>query len=93
MTKCVTPRFVLGETFSTTNAQNTLNQEDVLAAMARHHHGDWGDLCEEDKAMNEQAVEHGQRIFSAYHDFDGIKFYIITEHDRSVATVLLPEDY
>jgi len=28
-----------------------------------------------------------------YHGTNGVKFYIITESDRSVTTVLLPEDY
>ncbi len=35
----------------------------------------------------------GNRSFLVYYDRDGTKFYIITEHDRSVTTVLLPEDY
>ena len=87
------PRFSLGQTVSTSNAQNTLNQEDVLIAMGRHHRGDWGDLCDEDRQANEQALEQNERLFSVYHDRDGTKFYIITEHDRSVTTVLLPEDY
>ncbi len=87
------PKLSLGQTVSTSNAQNTLNQEDVLNAMARHSRGDWGDLCEEDRQANEQALEHHKRLFSVYYDRDGTKFYIITEHDRSVTTVLLPEDY
>jgi len=87
------PKFSLGQTVSTSNAQNTLNQEDVLNSMARHNRGDWGDLCDEDLQANEQALEHNGRLFSIYHDRDGTKFYIITEHDRSVTTVLLPEDY
>ena len=86
-------KFALGQTVTTRNALNTLNPEDVLTAMKRHHSGDWGDLCEQDIAENERALEHGGRLFSLYHDREGIKFYIITEHDRSVTTVLLPEDY
>ncbi len=87
------PKFALGQTVSTRNALNTLNAEDVLEAMNRHHSGDWGDLCEEDRQANEQALEYDERLFSVYYDRDGTKFYIITEHDRSVTTVLLPEDY
>ena len=30
---------------------------------------------------------------SVYYAQDGTKFWIITEGDRSVTTVLLPEDY
>ena len=50
------PKFSLGQTVSTSNAQNTLKQEDVLKAMGRHSRGDWGDLCEEDRQANEQAA-------------------------------------
>lgn len=61
--------------------------------MARHGAGDWGDLCEEDRQANERALEHGGRLVSVYRDREDTKIYIITEHDRSVTTVLLPEDY
>ena len=93
MATAADPKFSLGQTVSTSNAQNALNQEDVLNTTARHSRGDWGDLCDEDRQANEQALEHGERLFSVYHDRDSTKFYIITEHDRSVTTVLLPEDY
>jgi hypothetical protein len=44
--------------------------------------------------MNDAAVEHGNdRIISVYKDGKGVKFWIITEADRSATTVLLPEDY
>ncbi len=65
------PKFSLGQTVSTSNAQKTLNQEDVLNAMARHSRGDWGDLCDEDRQANEQALEHEERLISVYHDRDG----------------------
>ena len=87
------PKFSLGRTVSTRNALDTLDPEDVQASMGRHHVGDWGDLCEEDRQSNERALEKGGRLFSVYYDREGVKFYIITEHDRSVTTVLLPEDY
>ena len=34
--------------------------------LARHAQGDWGDLCDEDHDMNDQAVRSGERILSAY---------------------------
>ena len=91
--KKMQPKFPLGRTVSTCNALNTLNPEDVLTTMKRHHSGDWGGLCEQDIAENERALELGGRLFSAYRDREGTKFYITTEHDHSVTTVLLPEDY
>lgn len=62
-------------------------------ALARHAAGDWGDLCDEDWHTNNEAPKNGARLFSAYHSDDGVKFWIITEADRSVTTVLLPEEY
>ena len=86
-------RFPLGQTVITPNARDTLDAEDVWLCMGRHQRGDWGDLCSEDQQSNEDALGRGGRLFSAYHDREGVKFYIITEADRSVTTVLLPEDY
>jgi hypothetical protein len=86
-------KFALGRTVITSNAQGALHAEDVKSCMDRHQRGDWGDLCAEDHQSNEDALRQGGRLFSAYVDRDGIKFWIITEADRSATTVLLPEDY
>lgn len=59
----------------------------------QHVHGDWGDLCDEDKQSNELALKNGGRLLSVYRLRTGSKIWIITEWDRSVTTVLLPEDY
>jgi hypothetical protein len=85
-------KFCLGQIVETRNAMAVLNQVVVLAALSRHAHGDWGDLDASDRKDNEWSLEHGERLMSVY--FDGeTKFWIITERDRSVTTVLLPEDY
>ena len=55
---------------------------------------DWGEMCEEDKAMNDSAVENGDdRIFAAYVKEGLPKIYIITEWDRSATTILFPDEY
>jgi hypothetical protein len=77
----------------TRNALDTLFPESVQVALARHSACDWGELDEEDKQANDGAIIHGFRILSAYRDTNDKKFWIITEADRSVTTVLLPEDY
>ncbi len=89
----MTAKFSLGQTVSMRNALDSLHPEDVLTSIARHQAGDWGELCEVDRQVNEQALAHGGRLFSVYHDRNGAKFYIITECDCSYTTVLLPEDY
>ena len=55
--------------------------------------GKYGNLDEHDRQQNELAVSHGGRILSAYNLPDNQRLWIITEHDRSVTTLLLPEDY
>jgi hypothetical protein len=85
---------VLGALVMTGTAFATLHREDVKAALLhRHARGDWGELCREDWEANEQALFENGRLFSVYHDRSGQKFYIITEYDRSLTTILLPEDY
>jgi len=86
-------KFRLGHIVSTPNALNQLTQDDILCAIQRHQAGDWGDVGAHDRAANDQALVEGTRILSVYHATNGTKFWLITEADRSVTTVLLPEDY
>lgn len=88
-----TLKFPLGQCVITASARATLHPDDVPDAVARHGSGDWGDLCDADRHENERSLADGGRLFSVYADRDGVRFYVITEHDRSVTTVLLPEDY
>ncbi len=64
----------------------------VLVSLHRYCAGDWGDLCEGDKAENEKAIKDGERIFALY-NIGNEKIYIITEWDRSVTTILFPYEY
>ncbi|MCW5560220.1 MAG: hypothetical protein KIT22_20570 [Verrucomicrobiae bacterium] len=82
----------LGQVVITANASLRLSTEEVLAALRRHATGDWGDLCPEDAIANDQSLHEGGRLLSAYGDGD-YRFWIITEAERSVTTILLPEDY
>lgn len=86
--------FALGQVVSTPNALCFAEDEniDLLALLARHHQGDWGDVCEEDRESNEEALLMQLRILSSY-NFSKDKIWIITEADRSVTTILLPSDY
>ena len=85
--------FPLGRIVITANAQDVLVHYDVRRAVQRHALRDWGEVSAADKAENELSLKEGCRILSAYHDSKGAKFWIITEADRSVTTVLLPEDH
>lgn len=66
----------------------------VGSSFCRHCKGDWGDLCEEDKEMNDNGLKNGDdRLFSKYTDDNGESIYIITEWDRSATTILFPDEY
>lgn len=67
--------------------------EEPLPFLQRHLTGDWGELDEHDCRENELSFEHGWRILSCYRLSDGTRIWIITEADRSVTTLLLPEEY
>ena len=86
-------RLELGHLLATANALQTLDPPSIRTALERHARGDWGELDPEDGTANNQALRFGGRLLSVYRDRAGTKFYIITEADRSVTTVLLPEDY
>jgi len=88
-------KFPLGQTVSTPAAIEALNDSGQSPALFlnRHVSGDWGDLCEDDKQANEDALIHGDRILSAYRTAKGVKIWVITEADRSSTCILLPEEY
>ena len=85
--------FPLGRTVITRNAQSQLHPLDVFLSIVRHAARDWGDVCPADREENELSLREGFRLLSSYKDRHGTKFWIITEADRSITTVLLPEDY
>jgi hypothetical protein len=73
-------------------------EEVVQNCLERHCKGDWGDLCEDDKAMNDESLEAERNggwtdsLFSSY-ETDVGKIYVITECDRSATTILLSDEY
>lgn len=83
----------LGMTVATQGALAALTADDIHFALLRHVAGDWGDLEICDKKANDSALVCEGRLVSAYHSATGVKFYIITEWDRSYTTVLLPSEY
>lgn len=82
----------LGTIVATPGALAAISGLAISLAIKRHRYGDWGNVCEEDRAANDDALREGGRLLSVY-DHEGTAFWIITEWDRSVTTVLLPEEY
>lgn len=93
------PCFSLGHVVATPGAIDALNEVSCppISLLSRHQRKDWGDLDEEDKEANNDALKTGARIFSAY-IIRGIKFWVISDAEddqgkRAVTTILLPEEY
>ena len=84
----------LGRVVATPGALKLLSEmgKDPFGYIARHATGDWGDLCAFDRRQNEIALREGYRVLSSY-DVPAGRVWIITEADRSVTTILLPEEY
>lgn len=86
-------RFGGGRLVATPGVVEGIEREEVWEALERHFSGDWGDCTPHDWQANEDALKEGARIFSVYHSRQGVKFWVITEADRSSTCVLLPEEY
>ena len=85
--------FYPGRLVATPGILEIVPYEELLNAYSRHLRCDWGELSDQDKQMNDLAVRSGERLLSAYQSSKGVKFWIITEADRSCTTFLLPEEY
>jgi len=91
-------RFPVGKLVVTLGIQQLIDQHafPVMEYVDRHAQGDWGNVLVGDYAENELAVEMGDRVLSVYavtYDEQRIEFFVITEADRSVTTVLLKSEY
>lgn len=91
----VKPRFPLGATLVTAGVNELIlaGKLNPRTLLQRHQSGDWGDLETSDKQANENALLGGGRLFSVYEQEGGLRFWVITEADRSSTTILLPEEY
>ena len=61
--------------------------------LEKHIQGDWGEVCSEDKRLNDEALVNGDRILSAYRTLKNERIWVITEADRSSTTILKPSEY
>jgi len=87
--------FSLGQIVATPGALEVLDRYAINAVdlIVRHQSGDWGNVPPGDAEENLRSVENGCRILSSYPISDDQNLWIITEADRSVTTLLLPEEY
>lgn len=86
-------KWVMTRGINDTVADDTSFAKEITLAIAKYRQGDWGDLCGEDKKLNNNAVaRNDDRILAAYKTEKG-KVYIITEWDRSATTILFANEY
>lgn len=88
-------RFPLGQIAATLGALSLFGRLGLAPStyLNRHAQGDWGDLCAEARQANENALHTQGRLMSVYTLTESYRIWIITEADRSVTTLLLPEEY
>ncbi|MBJ7611395.1 MAG: hypothetical protein DLM67_05910 [Candidatus Nephthysia bennettiae] len=88
------PLFPLGQVVATRGAIVLMEAAriDPLQLLQRHRSGDWGDLDKHDQRENDYAVARWLRIFSAYGQPPD-RLWVITEANRSVTTILRPDEY
>ena len=89
------PKFQLGSIVATPAAVQAIENsgQSPTDFLSRHIKGDWGEVCDEDKELNDQALIDGDRLLSAYRTLKNTRIWVITEADRSATTILLPEEY
>ena len=91
-------KFPLGRTVMTRGVSGLIDkgkfpESFVQGCIDRHVDGDWGDMPPEDKELNDAGINGEDRLMSSYTSVSGVKVWVITEWDRSVTTVLLPDEY
>ena len=88
-------KFSLGRIVSTPAALEVIAKSGQSPEffLAKHVSGDWGEVCDEDKRLNDEALVNGDRLLSAYRTLRGVKIWVITEADRSSTCCLLPSEY
>jgi hypothetical protein len=93
-------KFLLGRLAATPSALEAMEASGQTAEffLARHASGDYGEVNDEDRQLNDEVLIHGDRILSAYRTLKGVKLWVITEAaddngHRAATTILLPDEY
>ena len=87
------PRFPLGKVRATKDALSKVSHSSLILALKRHERADWGELRLKDWETNDDALGRRSRLKSVYQDEKKVRFWVITEPDRSTTTINLPGEY
>jgi hypothetical protein len=92
--QAILAKFHPGKVAATPAAMKKVGPDYAFGALCQHLQGKWGVCDPQDWDANEEALKYGGRLLSVYPLPDeSDNFWIITEADRSVTTILLPSDY
>jgi hypothetical protein len=88
-------KFPLGQIVVTSGARGAIQQAGISpnTLLDRHVRGDWGIVHTGDEGLNDEALLTGGDIHSVYILSTQVTIWIITQWDRSVTTILLPNEY
>ena len=92
-------KFDLGQVVVTKGVEEKMKENRsfsvfVQVSIGRYVHRDWGQTCDEDAKVNNRAIQNGERILAVYKQpKTDTTIRIITEADRSVTTILFPDEY
>ena len=91
-------KFPLGTIVITSGVSEMIGSDDAfkricIQCLKRHAKCDWGNLVDDDKKLNDQALKNGERVMSVYDIPSHPTIWIITEADRRCTTILFPHEY
>ena len=88
---CPHSRFPLGEVRLTASSYCRVGKADIIRAVFRHHHGDWGILEGLDREAMDKALLDGDMVISAFRDCEDAEIWVSTDADRRRTTILVVE--
>ncbi len=95
MTPSSSPRFQHGRVFMTECIVilARAGRGDILKCLERHLAGDWGDVSDARKEMNDAALERPGLIVSRYPVTPTQQMVILTNEDRSLTKLMLLNEF
>lgn len=86
--------FPIGQIVCTVGVLEATTEEERRTILLRHQIGSWEETPREDRMQNMIGLFNRLRIMSVHTAHSsGHTIWVITEADRSVTTLLLPEEY
>lgn len=83
----------IGRLLVTRTVKEEVPVQRIIHALNRFVNEDWGDVCDSDWHLNDQALQNNERILAVYNIKGCGTIWIISDADRMYTTVLRPEDY